>query len=227
MGVLIAKDALRSNGLRELLLNAPTVLAVVLDNDKARDFRSSFFSSLDFPFPFLFSDVDCNACVLCLTVERILEYWPSVENMCLLLEHAMAYKGSVESHSNASKALITIGTYFQELVENVATCLIKIAEGARHTFDMLDELCKHGLIHQATHLIDLNCRTILCQLVYTGLIGLLVTLASGSIVAVRTLFELNIRSILKDILSIYDLSHKMPSPNMVDGHCNQVLFLLL
>ncbi|THG14842.1 hypothetical protein TEA_019658 [Camellia sinensis var. sinensis] len=161
------------------------------------------------------------------TVERILEYWPSVENMCLLLEHAMAYKGSVESHSNASKALITIGTYFQELVENVATCLIKIAEGARHTSDMLDELCKHGLVHQATHLIDLNCRTILCQPVYTGLIGLLVTLASGSIVAVRTLFELNISSILKDILSIYDLSHKMPSPNMVDGHCNQVLFLLL
>ncbi|CAL5380626.1 unnamed protein product [Camellia sinensis] len=107
------------------------------------------------------------------------------------------------------------------LVENVATCLIKIAEGARHTSDMLDELCKHGLIHQATHLIDLNCRTILCQPVYTGLIGLLVTLASGLIVAVRTLFELNISSILKDILSIYDLSHKMPSPNMVDGHCNQ------
>ncbi|CAL5427852.1 unnamed protein product [Camellia sinensis] len=48
------------------------------------------------------------------TVERILEYWPSVENMCLLLEHAMAYEGSVELHSNASKALITIGTYFQE-----------------------------------------------------------------------------------------------------------------
>ncbi|THF95571.1 hypothetical protein TEA_019008 [Camellia sinensis var. sinensis] len=49
------------------------------------------------------------------TVERILEYWPSVENMCLLLEHAMAYEGSVELHSNASKALITIGTYFQEV----------------------------------------------------------------------------------------------------------------
>ncbi|CAL5425499.1 unnamed protein product [Camellia sinensis] len=50
------------------------------------------------------------------TVERILEYWPSVENMCLLLEHAMAYEGSVELHSNASKALITIGTYFQEMI---------------------------------------------------------------------------------------------------------------
>ncbi|KAL7195450.1 hypothetical protein ACSBR1_035636 [Camellia fascicularis] len=110
----------------------------------------------------------------------------------------------------------------RQLVENVATCLIKIAERARHTSDMLDELCKHGLIHQATHLIDLNCRTTLCQPVYTGLIGLLVTLASGSIVAVRTLFELNISSILKDILSTYDLSHKMPFPNMVDGHCNQV-----
>ncbi|CAL5353298.1 unnamed protein product [Camellia sinensis] len=49
------------------------------------------------------------------TVERILEYWPSVENMCLLLEHAMAYEGSVELHSNASKALITIGTFVFDL----------------------------------------------------------------------------------------------------------------
>ncbi|KAF5941384.1 hypothetical protein HYC85_022551 [Camellia sinensis] len=49
------------------------------------------------------------------TVERILEYWPSVENMCLLLEHAMAYEGSVELHSNASKAIITIGTFVFDL----------------------------------------------------------------------------------------------------------------
>ena len=55
-----------------------------------------------------------------------------------------------------------------------------------------------------------------------GLIGLLVKLASGSIVAVRTLFELNISRILKDILSTPDLSHGSVSPNMVDGHCNQV-----
>ncbi|CAL5389539.1 unnamed protein product [Camellia sinensis] len=109
-----------------------------------------------------------------------------------------------------------------QLVENVATCLIKIAERVQNSPDMLDELCNHGLIQQATHLIDLNCRTTLCQPVYTGLIGLLVKLASGSIVAFRTLFELNISSILKDVLSTYNLSHGMPSSNMVDGSCNQV-----
>lgn len=54
-----------------------------------------------------------------------------------------------------------------QLVENVSTCLIKIAERVHHSSDMLDELCKHGLIHQATNLIDLNCRTNLCQPVYT------------------------------------------------------------
>ncbi|KAL7265164.1 hypothetical protein ACSBR1_003011 [Camellia fascicularis] len=109
-----------------------------------------------------------------------------------------------------------------QLVENVATCLIKIAERVQNSPDMLDELCNHGLIQQATHLIDLNCRTTLCQPVYTGLIGLLVKLASGSMVAFRTLFELNISSILKDVLSTYNISHGMPSSNMVDGSCNQV-----
>ncbi|GFY93356.1 ubiquitin-protein ligase 4 [Actinidia rufa] len=114
----------------------------------------------------------------------------------------------------------------RQLVETVATCLIKIVERVRLSSDMLDELCKHGLIHQTASLIDLNGRTTVCQSVYTGLIGLLVKLASGSIVAVRTLFELNITSILKDILSTPDLSHGSVSPNMVDGHCNQVYEVL-
>nr|KAJ0193615.1 hypothetical protein LSAT_V11C800415700 [Lactuca sativa] len=55
-----------------------------------------------------------------------------------------------------------------------------------------------------------------------GLIGLLVKLASGSMVAVKTLFDLNISSILKEILSIYDLSHGVPSPRTIDGHYNQM-----
>ncbi|WJZ93270.1 hypothetical protein VitviT2T_012223 [Vitis vinifera] len=114
----------------------------------------------------------------------------------------------------------------RQLVENVAICLIKIVERVRTYPEMLNELCKHGLIQQATHLIDLNSRTTLSQPIYTGLIGSLVKLASGSVVAVRTLFELNISSILKDILSTYDLSHGIPSVNMVDGHCNQVCEVL-
>ncbi|KAL3531894.1 hypothetical protein ACH5RR_005415 [Cinchona calisaya] len=110
----------------------------------------------------------------------------------------------------------------RQLVESVATCLIKIAERVCHSSDMLDELCKRGLVQQATHLINFNSRTSLCQPIYLGLIGLLVKLASGSIVAVRILFEINISTILKDILSSHDLSHGMPSNAMVDGQCNQV-----
>jgi len=63
-------------------------------------------------------------------------------------------------------------------------------------------------------------------MVSQGLIGLLVKLASGSILAFRTLFELRVSSILKDVLSTYDPSQGMVSPNMmVDGHCNQVCTL--
>nr|XP_043609568.1 E3 ubiquitin-protein ligase UPL4 [Erigeron canadensis]XP_043609569.1 E3 ubiquitin-protein ligase UPL4 [Erigeron canadensis] len=109
-----------------------------------------------------------------------------------------------------------------QLVEHVGTCLIKIVERVHQSPEMLDELCKHGLIHQIAHLVDLNSRTTLSYSVHTGLIGLLVKLASGSMIAVSTLFDLNISNILKDILSTYDLSHGMPSPRAVDGHSNQV-----
>ncbi|KAL2554468.1 E3 ubiquitin-protein ligase [Forsythia ovata] len=109
-----------------------------------------------------------------------------------------------------------------QLVESVATCLIKIGEQVCHSSDMLDEVSRHGVIQQALHHIDLNSRTTLGQPIYVGLIGLLVKLASGSAVAFRTLLELNISSILKDILSTYDLSHGMLSTSVVDGHCSQI-----
>lgn len=115
----------------------------------------------------------------------------------------------------------------KQLVESVVTCLIKIGEQVCHSSDMLDEVCRHGLIQQALHLIDLNSRTTLGQPIYVGLIGLLVKLASGSAVAFRTLLELNISSIIKDILSTYDLSHHgMLSTSVVDGHCSQMHGLL-
>ncbi|KAL9426451.1 hypothetical protein AB3S75_033269 [Citrus x aurantiifolia] len=110
----------------------------------------------------------------------------------------------------------------RQLVESVAICLIKIAEQLSQSSQMLDELCSHGLINQTTHLLNLNSRTTLSQPIYYGLIGLLVKISSGSIVAFKTLYELNIGSVLKDILSTYDLSHGISSPHMVDGHCNQV-----
>ncbi|VFQ94842.1 unnamed protein product [Cuscuta campestris] len=110
----------------------------------------------------------------------------------------------------------------KQLVESVASCLIKIVEQVCHSSEMLEELCNHGLVQQATHLIDLNSRTTLCRPVYIKLIGLLVRLASGSVLAVKTLFDLNISSIICNIMSTYDLSHGAPSTPMVDGQCNQV-----
>jgi hypothetical protein len=53
-----------------------------------------------------------------------------------------------------------------QLVENVATCLIKIVDRVSHSSEMLDELCKHGLIQQVTHLLSVNGRATLSQLIY-------------------------------------------------------------
>eukprot|EP00257_Ricinus_communis_P019881 XP_015578984.1 proteasome adapter and scaffold protein ECM29 [Ricinus communis] len=50
------------------------------------------------------------------SLERSSEFLAAVETMCLLLEHAMAYEGSVELHSTASKALITIASFLPEMI---------------------------------------------------------------------------------------------------------------
>lgn len=44
------------------------------------------------------------------------EFQSSVDTMCLLLEHAMAFEGSVELHSTASKALVTIASHLPEVI---------------------------------------------------------------------------------------------------------------
>lgn len=51
---------------------------------------------------------------------------------------------------------------------------------------------------------------------------MLVKLCSGSALAFKILYEFNISSILKDVLSTFYLSHGAPSPHMIGGHCNQV-----
>ncbi|EXC16279.1 E3 ubiquitin-protein ligase UPL4 [Morus notabilis] len=114
----------------------------------------------------------------------------------------------------------------RQLVENVAICLIRITERVSRSSEKLDELCKHGLIQQTFHLINSNSRTTLSLPVCNGLLGVLVKLSSGSIAAFRTLHELNISNLLKDILSTYDLSHGVSSPHTVDGQCNQVYEVL-
>ncbi|KAL7113564.1 hypothetical protein ACP275_04G068800 [Erythranthe tilingii] len=44
------------------------------------------------------------------------EFSHSVERLCLLFEHAMAYEGSIELHASASKALITLGSHFPQMI---------------------------------------------------------------------------------------------------------------
>ncbi|OMP08278.1 Armadillo-like helical [Corchorus olitorius] len=52
---------------------------------------------------------------------RSSEFLSSVERLCLLLEHAMAFEGSAELHSTASKALVTIGSYLPEIAHPLLT----------------------------------------------------------------------------------------------------------
>ncbi|KAG7964552.1 hypothetical protein I3843_09G176100 [Carya illinoinensis] len=154
----------------------------------------------------------------------------SVQRVALSTVVNVCKKLPSECPSSFMKAIPILCNLLQyedrQLVEYVAICLIKIVERVSQSSELLDELCQHRLIDQVIHLIDLNCRTTISRPIYNGLIGLLVKLSSGSIVAIRTLYELKISSILKDILSTYDLSHGMSSPHMVDGHCDQVYEVL-
>ncbi|KAF8096020.1 hypothetical protein N665_0319s0038 [Sinapis alba] len=110
----------------------------------------------------------------------------------------------------------------RQLVESVAICLTKIADQVSQSPAMLDQLCSHGLIHQSTHLLNLNSRTTLSQPVYNGVIGLLRKLSSGSTLAFRTLYELNIGYRLKEIISTYDMSHPVSSTQPINACSNQV-----
>lgn len=44
------------------------------------------------------------------------EFSSSVKNMCLLLDHAMAFEGSVELHACASRALVAIGSHTPQVI---------------------------------------------------------------------------------------------------------------
>ncbi|KAM7255077.1 hypothetical protein ACFE04_020318 [Oxalis oulophora] len=110
----------------------------------------------------------------------------------------------------------------RQLVESAASCLIKIVEKISKFPEKLDEICKHGIINGFIHLLNSNSRITLSEPTYSGLIGLLVKLSSGSVEAFKTLYELDISSLLKDILSNYDLSHAMTPSHNANGQCNQV-----
>ncbi|XXG48038.1 hypothetical protein AAC387_Pa02g2581 [Persea americana] len=85
----------------------------------------------------------------------------------------------------------------QSLVETVALTFKRIVASSSSS-EMLDELCKHGVIHHSNHLLALHS-------LMTELFQMLARLASVSLVAIRTLFEQNMSSTLKDILTSADL----------------------
>ncbi|KAF9612686.1 hypothetical protein IFM89_003161 [Coptis chinensis] len=107
----------------------------------------------------------------------------------------------------------------QKLVEHAASSLMRIVSNVRKSSEMVDEICKHGLIHQVVRFIasSSGTKTILSQSMYTDLIWLLSQLVcSGSITASNTLFELNVSCALKDILCSYEQSqNKQPYSQMI------------
>ncbi|CAJ1968461.1 unnamed protein product [Sphenostylis stenocarpa] len=123
----------------------------------------------------------------------------TVINICKRL-----YSESLSPFMDAVPILCNLLRYEdRQLVEDVATCLMKIVDRVYHSSEWLDKLCKHELIQQ-------------------GLVGLLVKLSSGSLLAFSTLHELNISNILRDILSTFDLSHELSMSQHISGHCDLV-----
>uniref|UniRef100_A0A0C9RYJ0 HECT-type E3 ubiquitin transferase n=1 Tax=Wollemia nobilis TaxID=56998 RepID=A0A0C9RYJ0_9CONI len=92
-----------------------------------------------------------------------------------------------------------------KVVEHASICLTKIAELFASSSGKLDDLCNHGLVAQAARLISVSnsggSKASLSTPTYTGLIRLLSTFASGSALAAKTLLDLNISSILRDVLA--------------------------
>ncbi|KQJ92735.1 E3 ubiquitin-protein ligase UPL3 [Brachypodium distachyon] len=91
-----------------------------------------------------------------------------------------------------------------KVLEHASVCLTRIAEAFAHYPEKLDELCNHGLVAQAASLVSISNsagQTSLSTSTYTGLIRLLSTCASGSLLAAKTLLLLGISGTIKDILS--------------------------
>ncbi|KAJ0088161.1 hypothetical protein Patl1_32033 [Pistacia atlantica] len=140
-----------------------------------------------------------------------IEYLDVAEQCLQALEKISRDQSLACLQAGAIMAVLTYIDFFATSVQRVALSTVV-------------NICKKLPSDCPSTLVD--AVPILCNLLQyedrQGLIGLLVKVSSGSLVAFRTLYELNISSILKDILSTYDLSHGMSSPHVVDGHSNQV-----
>uniref|UniRef100_A0A0E0MDG3 HECT-type E3 ubiquitin transferase n=1 Tax=Oryza punctata TaxID=4537 RepID=A0A0E0MDG3_ORYPU len=91
-----------------------------------------------------------------------------------------------------------------KVLEHASVCLTRVAEAFASYPEKLDDLCNHGLVSQAASLVSISNsagQASLSTSTYTGLIRLLSTCASGSLLAAKTLLLLGISGTLKDILS--------------------------
>ncbi|KAK3138543.1 hypothetical protein QOZ80_5AG0370300 [Eleusine coracana subsp. coracana] len=95
------------------------------------------------------------------------------------------------------------------VVEKVAACLVSIVDSFGSSVDLLDQICHQGVIEKVLSLISNGGLAALSPLTSTNLIRLLTKLACMSLVAVKSLFELNVGSTIKGILVTSDLSHGM------------------
>ncbi|XP_062179869.1 E3 ubiquitin-protein ligase UPL4 isoform X2 [Phragmites australis] len=95
----------------------------------------------------------------------------------------------------------------QMVVEKVAACLISIVDSFGSSVDRLDQLCHQGVVEKVLPLINTGGLMTLSPSTCSNLIGLLAKLACTSLVAVKSLFELNVGSTIKGILVTSDLSH--------------------
>ncbi|XP_068492521.1 E3 ubiquitin-protein ligase UPL4-like [Phaseolus vulgaris] len=137
-------------------------------------------------------------------------------NMCKRLP------SDIDSLSPFMEAVPKLCQFFghegHQLVEKVAVCFIKIVDNVHQSSELMEELYNHGLIRQVTLLLSSNGQTTLSQLTYNGLVGLLVKLSSGSLAAFKTLYELNISRILKDILCTFDLTNEVSRSQQIGGN---------
>lgn len=114
----------------------------------------------------------------------------------------------------------------RKLVESTAMCLMRIVENFGHSSELLDELCKHGVVKQSVKLISAHSPMALSETTYIGMIELLVRLANRSLLSIRSLYESNINSILESILRSPDLSRRSPPSHCEDISRDQVYVAL-
>lgn len=88
-----------------------------------------------------------------------------------IVNYSYCYIGWLDLHimypNDSPQILWSILLNELQLVETVALILKRIAACSSCSSEMLDELCKHGVIHQSAHLLASHSRMTLSQPTYT------------------------------------------------------------